>query len=63
MGAESDRQRDVPAHAGEGRDPLDELVRADFERQCYLACTQRASRERAQCLLDVQHVDEIKGCP
>jgi hypothetical protein len=63
MKAESDNQRDVPARAGEGRDPLEELVRADFERQCTIACTKRASRERAQCLLGVQRLDEVRDCP
>ena len=36
---------------------------ADFEQQCYRQCTTSASEERARCLLEVAHLDEMRLCP
>jgi len=39
------------------------LALMDFERQCQESCIEGASQERAECLLRVEHLDEIKLCP
>ncbi len=43
------------------RDSLARLALLDFERQCREICV-AASRERAECLLGVEHLDQIKLC-
>lgn len=48
---------------GNSRDSLAALALMDFERQCRESCIQGASQERASCLLQVEHLDEIKLCP
>lgn len=48
---------------GTSRDSLALLAMMDFERQCRESCVQSASQERANCLLRVEHLDEIKLCP
>ena len=54
---------EVPERAGQGRDPLALVALADFEQQCYEQCTASASEERAKCLLEVRHLDEMQLCP
>jgi len=47
----------------ESRDSMAVLALMDFERQCQESCIEGASQERAECLLRVEHLDEIKLCP
>ncbi len=60
-------QHEAGRATGEGdrssRDSLARLALMDFERQCQASCVESASEERAQCLLRVEHLDEIKLCP
>jgi len=46
----------------ESVDSLGLLAMMDFERQCQETCS-IASQERADCLVRVEHLDEIKLCP
>ena len=48
---------------GSSRDSLALLALMDFERQCQDSCVQGASQERADCLLRVEHLDQVKLCP